>query len=361
MRGAGNGERPGPRQDYLDAFEDDVFAAGASGATDAAPSVPRSRRPGERVVGPTRVGGVAGGHVPPGGVQEPAGPAGPPDDEPAEKRPGRAKAKGRTFTGVFAAAVTTVLAVVVAGQVTGIDQGVPGRAASADADSAGGDDRSAGPVTGPSDPQPAEPLTYEEKIARVLPFDPELQGPGTFTAVGGRQDGTGRGEVFRYRVEVEDELPLDGELFAEALHRTLNDERSWSHDGARSFRRVASGQDADFVVTLASPGTTGEWCEKSGLDTTEQNVSCDSAATERVMINAWRWARGSETFGDGRIRAYREMLINHEVGHRLGKGHSYCGTDGSLAPVMMQQTKTLTTDGRTCRPNAWPHPGNGGD
>ena len=109
------------------------------------------------------------------------------------------------------------------------------------------------------------------------------------------------------------------------------------------------------MVTLASPGTTAEWCAKSGLDTTVDNVSCDSAATERVMINAWRWAQGAKTYGD-RMAAYRQMLINHEVGHRLGKGHLYCRRDGAPAPVMMQQTKTLTTGDNTCRPNPWPRP-----
>jgi hypothetical protein len=135
----------------------------------------------------------------------------------------------------------------------------------------------------------------------------------------------------------------------------VNDPRSWAHDHAYSFSRVSTGTP-DFVVTLASPGTTGVWCAKSGLDTTIQHVSCDSAATPRVMINGWRWAQGSKTFGDDRIFGYRQMLINHEIGHRLGHDHATCPADGALAPVMMQQTKTLTLDGHTCRPNPWPFP-----
>ncbi len=74
------------------------------------------------------------------------------------------------------------------------------------------------------------------------------------------------------------------------------------------------------------------------------------------MINGWRWAQGSETFGDAHIFGYRQMLLNHEVGHRLGHDHETCPADGALAPVMMQQTKTLTLDGRTCRINPWPYP-----
>jgi hypothetical protein len=360
--GPGPSRRYGPRQEYLDAFDDtsatsdtsdDVFAAGATGRGTPPHGVPRTRgRSVQQVAGPPRAGDVSAPAAPPGEGAEPPG-TGPPGPEP---RP--AKPKGRTFTGVAAAAVTTVLAVVVAGQVTGLEQRKENRAAAADngAPHGGGADSSRSvPRATPSESTAARPATFAERIGRVQPLDPDLKGPGEFRTVGGHRKGTGSGEVVRYRVEVEKELPLDAELFAEAVHRTLNDDRSWAHDGARSFERVDS-DEADFVITLASPGTTGVWCAKSGLDTTVQNVSCDSAATDRIMINAWRWAQGSQTFGEDRIRAYREMLINHEVGHRLGLGHRYCASDGAPAPVMMQQTKTLTTDGATCRPNPWPHP-----
>ena len=75
------------------------------------------------------------------------------------------------------------------------------------------------------------------------------------------------------------------------------------------------------------------------------------------MINAYRWAQGAEDLRRRQMHAYRQMLINHEVGHRLGHGHVTCAKDGALAPVMMQQTKFLDHDGIHCRPNAWPYPG----
>jgi hypothetical protein len=159
----------------------------------------------------------------------------------------------------------------------------------------------------------------------------------------------------RYRVDVEKGLPLKSALFTKAVQRTLNDKRSWAHGGDRSFERISKGK-ADFVITLASSPTTDVWCAKSGLDTSEDKVSCDSASTDRIMINAYRWAQGSKTFGDDKMLAYRQMLINHEVGHRLGRDHVGCSKDGAIAPVMMQQTKSLTTNGAKCRPNPWPYP-----
>ncbi|MFH9427225.1 DUF3152 domain-containing protein [Streptomyces sp. NPDC017615] len=310
---------PGPRREYLDAF-----------AEGAAPQAPRRTE----VPGP-RTAPDGGGTPPP-----------PPAAGTAPRHGGR----GRAFTGVAAAAVTTVLAVVVAGQVA------DGRAQGESRAQAATGGLSAGSQALPSaPPNAAVPLTYAQKMDRLYPLGATLKGSGKFEAVPGSAKAPGKGRKLTYRVDVEQGLGLDGALFADAVQRTLNDDRSWAHGGERTFERVSSGKP-DFVITLASPGTTAEWCAKSGLDTTEDNVSCDSAATERVMINAYRWAQGSATYGDGKIYAYREMLINHEVGHRLGHGHVTCDKDGEIAPVMQQQTKFLDHDGIHCLPNAWPYP-----
>ncbi|MFD8235380.1 DUF3152 domain-containing protein [Streptomyces sp. NPDC059696] len=330
---------PGPRQDYIDAFvdeEDDVFAPRTPASAHAADAYAS--------VSDWTVGTPADS----GSGHDDAGPTG----TPALGRGG----KGRTFTGIAAAAVTTVLAVIVAGQVaddTGGDAGVQSQSATDQArDVRDPASRADGRAPAPE----AAPLTYDEKMGRIYPLGATLKGSGKFDAVPGIAKAPGAGQKFTYRVDVEQGLGLDGALFAEAVQKTLNDRRSWAHNGARTFERIHSGEP-DFVITLASPGTTADWCAKSGLDTTEDNVSCDSAATERVMINAYRWAQGSETYGDAKIHAYRQMLINHEVGHRLGYNHVTCDKDGDLAPVMQQQTKFLDHDGVHCRPNAWPYPG----
>ncbi|WP_078858409.1 DUF3152 domain-containing protein [Streptomyces sp. NRRL F-2799] len=306
---------PGPRREYLDAF-----AEGAAPQAPRRPEVPEPRTaPGE-------------GGAPPAAVP-----------------PARHGGKGRAFTGVAAAAVTTVLAVVVAGQVAdGHAQG------ESRAQAAGGGLPPAAQAV-PSSAPSAVPLTYAQKMGRLYPLGATLKGSGRFDTVPGSAKAPGKGPKMTYRVDVEQGLGLDGALFADAVQRTLNDDRSWAHGGERTFERVSTGKP-DFVITLASPGTTAEWCAKSGLDTTEDNVSCDSAATERVMINAYRWAQGSVTYGDAKIYAYRQMLINHEVGHRLGHGHVTCQKDGAIAPVMQQQTKFLDHDGIHCLPNAWPYP-----
>ncbi|MFE5818232.1 DUF3152 domain-containing protein [Streptomyces sp. NPDC056479] len=328
-----------PRQDYVDAFDEDVdvFTPRTSEAAHA--SDPYAS--------------VTDWDTRTGARTDPDGDDAPPTGEPVTAQGG----KGRAFTGIAAAAVVTVLAVVVAGQVAkGRDDG--------DVQSQSATDRARNArdsaVDGDGQPTPsggkgAAPLTYGQKMAVTYPLSATLKGSGEFEAVQGIDKAPGKGQRFTYRVDVEQGLGLDGELFAQAVQKTLNDDRSWAHNGARTFERIYTGKP-DFVITLASPGTTADWCAKSGLDTTVDNVSCDSAATERVMINAYRWAQGSKTFGD-RIHEYRQMLINHEVGHRLGFSHVTCDKDGELAPVMQQQTKFLDHDGIHCRPNAWAFPG----
>ncbi|MCX4988613.1 DUF3152 domain-containing protein [Streptomyces sp. NBC_00568] len=337
-----------PRQAYVDAFD---LGAEESDAHFASGGVAPGRTANPRAADP--YGSVTDWDT---GSFETGEPSLPETEEQAD---GKAR-KGWAFTGIAAAAVTTVLAVVVAGQVASgqHDAGARTQAAEdgggrATQDSASrGDDR---PTQSGAPNVAAAPLTYDQQMARTYPLGAKLKASGKFDAVPGVAEAPGKGRKYTYRVDIEKGLGLDGELFAEAVQKTLNDQRSWAHGGARTFERIHSGKP-DFVITLASPGTTAEWCAKSGLDTTEDNVSCDSASTERVMINAYRWAQGSTTYGD-KIHAYRQMLINHEVGHRLGFGHVTCDKDGELAPVMQQQTKFLDHDGIHCLANPWAYPG----
>ncbi|NLU72071.1 DUF3152 domain-containing protein [Streptomyces sp. HNM0575] len=397
----------GPRQEYIDAFDDDVFGKGLAGKSGRPPRAPSPRHPdrgpasasppplpgrplpdpgpapvrraaGRRPgtagpwngyedpvafpraasaeSGPPRQGGGASdsGRPDSGGPDAGSAPPRVPAQMPRTEKGGGYR--GRALTGVLAVAVTTVIAFVVATQVTN-----GGTHADDSADDGGGADRGTS-AKGPASRSQKERSSalsaapsYTEKLSKTYSLDADFKGKGDFKAVPGKDEGAGGSQVMHYRVDVEKGLPLDSGLFAEAVQKTLNDRRSWAHGGERSFERVSKGK-ADFVITLASSPTTDEWCAKSGLDTSEQHVSCDSASTDRVMINAYRWAQGSKTFGDDRVFAYRQMLINHEVGHRLGRGHVGCEKDGALAPVMMQQTKSLKTGDAKCRPNPWPYP-----
>jgi hypothetical protein len=146
----------------------------------------------------------------------------------------------------------------------------------------------------------------------------------------------------RYRVEVERGLPYGAAEFAAAVDATLSDRRSWSGSGSHPLVRVAG--DADFRIVLASPATVDRLCAPLK---TRGRVSCRNGFD--VVINAWRWQRGAESYGSD-LAAYRHYVVNHEVGHALGFGHLPCSGPGEPAPVMLQQTVGL----QGCLPNPWP-------
>ena len=174
------------------------------------------------------------------------------------------------------------------------------------------------------------------------------RGPGTFTRadVDGPKVGESGARLLRYAVKVEKNLPYDADETARAIEATLSDPRSWIGGGDWRLELVSDPARADFTVFLATPGTVDRYCWPLR---TYGRVSCQ--AGNRVMLNAWRWAHGADAYGSD-VGAYRQYLVNHEVGHRLGHNHVGCPGKGKRAPVMMQQTKGVGA----CEANPWPAP-----
>ncbi|RNL84832.1 DUF3152 domain-containing protein [Halostreptopolyspora alba] len=171
-------------------------------------------------------------------------------------------------------------------------------------------------------------------------------GSGEMEVVDGESEASGEGSPTRYLVEVERDLPGDATDFADAVEIILGDERSWTSEGEGPFARVDSPEEADFRVTLAAPDTVDELCAPLR---TNGEVSCSTG--NRAIINQNRWVSGVDHFGD-ELETYRTYVVNHEVGHVLGRGHVECAEPGEPAPIMQQQTFGL--DG--CEPNGWVNP-----
>ncbi|WP_291314623.1 DUF3152 domain-containing protein [Corynebacterium sp. UBA2622] len=200
------------------------------------------------------------------------------------------------------------------------------------------------------------------------------QGRGTYHEVGkpGAKAGSGEEQVVRYVVEIEDGVDAasyggdDG--FASLIDATFADPRGWTNDPRFRFERVTGADKPDLRIQLTSVGTTRERCGADlGLE-----VSCRTTITgeSTVVVNESRWVRGAAPF-EGDLGRYRQYLINHEVGHALGfAAHEACPANGELAPVMMQQTLSLSNaelhaldssevypdTGETCLANPWPYP-----
>ena len=191
-------------------------------------------------------------------------------------------------------------------------------------------------------------------------------GNGTFAVGPGGTDVVGDGATLvKYRAELENGITWGSNpvwtpaSFGNAVDGILADPKGWiasaSHpvtDAAQnmngaswSFQRV-SGSDFSVRILLATPGTVDKMCGSIGLKTVGQ-YSCRYGNI--ILINLRRWLRGAPGFPVD-LAGYHTMVINHEMGHRLGFKHMLCPSPGTLAPVMMQETINIGG----CLPNIYP-------
>lgn len=145
-----------------------------------------------------------------------------------------------------------------------------------------------------------------------------------------------------YHVETRGRISTSLKAFKRQAQETYDDPRGWRAQGVK-FRQVARGGAFTLVLSEASRVTSFS----SGCSST---WSC--RVGRFVIINQTRWKSASPAWNSyGRsVRDYRHMVVNHETGHWLGRGHLGCSGPGRKAPVMMQQSKGLSG----CRANPWP-------
>lgn len=180
--------------------------------------------------------------------------------------------------------------------------------------------------------------------------DPHRTGNGVFHTAHATGKQAGTGTLRRYEVQVEEGTGIAPDEAAREIEGILADRRGWTADGHDAFQLVSQGP-LDFVVRIATPDTVDRICGAAGLHT-HGEVNCDVGS--QVIVNLKRWNQGSPEF-PGPLHEYRALIVNHEVGHRIGHGHEACPGPGRPAPAMMQQIDGL----HGCVANAWPYDAKG--
>jgi hypothetical protein len=165
----------------------------------------------------------------------------------------------------------------------------------------------------------------------VLPGDPRIIGTA--------------GRLMTFQIAVEGGINgVDRTALAQFVRATYGAPQGWASGGLWRFRQVGPGQAADFTLMLVTPATRDILCG-GGYD---RYTSCRIG--DRVVLNVARWVHGVPNYS-APLTAYRQYMINHETGHRLGRGHELCPGPGRPAPVMQQQTLGL----HGCTPYSWPY------
>ncbi|BEL10092.1 hypothetical protein Q0Z83_082830 [Actinoplanes sichuanensis] len=280
----------------------------------------------------------------------PAGPA----PEPRPLSPGD---RWRQTWLVILAAALVLLTVVAVGRPFDSRTDPPGHAAAA-----------ASPAQSPSpSPSPSAVVTDEVKAptsifpaAGLMKLDGPVpvKGSGRFEYANERGPVAGSGgRLRRFKVAVEKGSGEDVAAFAAQVRAILEDERSWIGSGSVRMQMVAGSDQADFTVYLATRDTAGRMCEVGGTNIRIGGVPFTSCrAVGKAIINLDRWRLSAQPYlrAGTDLAAYRQYVINHEVGHELGHRHEGCPQAGGRAPVMVQQTLTL----RGCVPWSWPRSNN---
>lgn len=140
--------------------------------------------------------------------------------------------------------------------------------------------------------------------------------------------------------------------FANMVFSTLNDPRGWPRAGV--IFQENEGADPNTDPNACSMTLTLAAADQMTSFSTECSDEYSCRVGNDVIINIDRWNNATEGWlnAGGTVERYRTMVINHEVGHRLGHldNELTCPAVNQPAPLMQQQSMDLLG----CVPNEWP-------
>lgn len=194
-----------------------------------------------------------------------------------------------------------------------------------------------------SAPQSVAP---RQVVTQPVPITYPLAGPQRYAVLPADPAVIGRaGKLMRFQIAIESGITgVDHAGFARFVRSTYGAAEGWASHGLWRFQQVGPGTNPDFTLMLVTPQTRDALCGA----TPDRYTSCRIG--NRVVLNVARWAHGVRGYGAS-LTTYRQYMVNHETGHRLGRGHELCPGPGQPAPVMQQQTLGL----HGCTAYPWPY------
>lgn len=150
---------------------------------------------------------------------------------------------------------------------------------------------------------------------------------------------------------VDPDVKFSTEKFKNIVYKVLSDPEGWQSVDNIEFQFVEPEILEKMKTKYKIPirlSTNKTIVDKCGFSEMEK-LSCCDMLTKEVWLNYYRWINGAKA-SKLSLDNYRSYMINHEVGHALGRLHAKCPCENCSAPIMMQHTITIGK----CSPNHKP-------
>lgn len=160
--------------------------------------------------------------------------------------------------------------------------------------------------------------------------------------------------LYYVSIIIDDNIEYSIKNFTNTVRTILTDKRGWTKLGyefvfvSNQLFNLIKNKNK-ILIRLSKNETIAKECKFN----INEKLSCCDTVKKTVLINYYRWQNGSNNNNEhhNSLDDYRIYVINHEVGHALGRGHTKCNPKKcEKVPVMMQQTLSIGT----CKKNVWP-------
>ncbi len=137
----------------------------------------------------------------------------------------------------------------------------------------------------------------------------------------------------KYSIFIDDELELSQIQQTRCINKIVNsidEKRGWRRLGYEFEYIPNTKRNIDFVIYMSSNEKIIKECDLNGL-------SCAITPDNIIYLNYTNWRKGikkTKLNNDD----YRTMIVLHELGHILGRGHYEFGKPNTKAPLMSTQT-----------------------